>query len=322
MGSIWDRMEKQVIYPASNREREDAVGTVLSNAHALTHWQKTRLLQALDAFPRVTLEDYERRVNQAVNAKNQLQSERDELQATINLQHQRLERATAIWRAEKPEERNLIMPDLGDLLDWLLDERQYWKDAAAHAYQEITKETRRAEQVEAERDRFKQRAEYVGDRWYEASKERDHYKADNDRLRNAIQEHKGDEKFRHVAYKPGQMESVADERLWRVLYTEGDEHEVLDAAEEAMTHAEWPEGVSDGLTIPCMRCGEIPAVDYRVDDDFWREVARPHERKNVVCIECLCRDHDGVVNHLEEIQVINSGSTSVFKPTRVVDHES
>lgn len=83
---------------------------------------------------------------------------------------------------------------------------------------------------------------------------------------------------------------------------------------------EWPEAVSDGLTIPCMRCGGIPAVDYFVDDDFWREVAAPHERKNVVCLECLCRDHAGVAKHLRRLQVVdkNDKVTSVLVPaTRI-----
>lgn len=82
----------------------------------------------------------------------------------------------------------------------------------------------------------------------------------------------------------------------------------------------WPEAVSDGLTIPCMRCGEIPAIDYRVDDDFWRKVARPRERKNVVCLDCLCHDHEDVAEHLEEVQVINGGVTTVLKPVQTVNH--
>lgn len=82
----------------------------------------------------------------------------------------------------------------------------------------------------------------------------------------------------------------------------------------------WPEGVSDGLSIPCMRCGEIPAVDHFVDDAFWDDVARPHERKNVLCLECLCRDHEGVADHLKQVQVINGGVTVVLRPIQVVDH--
>jgi len=49
----------------------------------------------------------------------------------------------------------------------------------------------------------------------------------------------------------------------------------------------WPGGVSDGLTLPCRRCGVVPKFDYIVDGDFWRAVV-PHDwRLDVVCLPCL-----------------------------------
>jgi hypothetical protein len=43
-----------------------------------------------------------------------------ELRALFDLQSTRMQRATALWRAEEPAERALMTPDLGRLLDWLI----------------------------------------------------------------------------------------------------------------------------------------------------------------------------------------------------------
>lgn len=40
----------------------------------------------------------------------------------FDMQQRRMHAATARWRAEDPETRALIMPDLGDLLQWLMDD--------------------------------------------------------------------------------------------------------------------------------------------------------------------------------------------------------
>ena len=41
--------------------------------------------------------------------------------ALFDLQQERMKEATALWRAEDPDGRALILPDLGDLLDWLMN---------------------------------------------------------------------------------------------------------------------------------------------------------------------------------------------------------
>lgn len=41
----------------------------------------------------------------------------------IELQFQRCEEATALWRAQEPEVRKNLMPDLGTLLTWLMHQR-------------------------------------------------------------------------------------------------------------------------------------------------------------------------------------------------------
>ncbi len=43
-----------------------------------------------------------------------------EHQALFDLQYKRMAEATALWRAESPDERELIQPDLGTLLSWLM----------------------------------------------------------------------------------------------------------------------------------------------------------------------------------------------------------
>lgn len=46
--------------------------------------------------------------------------ERDELRALFDMQWKRSLEAIALWRSESPTERALVMPDLGDLLAWLM----------------------------------------------------------------------------------------------------------------------------------------------------------------------------------------------------------
>lgn len=44
-----------------------------------------------------------------------------EYQQLFDIQTTRMDRATALWRAESPAERELVSPDLGHLLDWLIE---------------------------------------------------------------------------------------------------------------------------------------------------------------------------------------------------------
>lgn len=43
-----------------------------------------------------------------------------EYQHLFDMQWRRMQEATELWRAEKPEERALVQPDLGRLLAWML----------------------------------------------------------------------------------------------------------------------------------------------------------------------------------------------------------
>ena len=50
-----------------------------------------------------------------------LRSQLKDYDALFTLQFTRMTEATALWRAEDPEARKMIMPDLGELLKWLMD---------------------------------------------------------------------------------------------------------------------------------------------------------------------------------------------------------
>lgn len=79
----------------------------------------------------------------------------------------------------------------------------------------------------------------------------------------------------------------------------------------------WPEGVSDGLSLPCADCGEVPRFDYGVTDDFWRRHVPGPERLGVVCLPCLDRRCDGVglAAALQEIQWTGTYHTVVLRPS-------
>jgi hypothetical protein len=57
-----------------------------------------------------------------VRALSGAQQEIAELRALFAMQSQRMTEATARWHAEDPDARSLILPDLGDLLRWLMDD--------------------------------------------------------------------------------------------------------------------------------------------------------------------------------------------------------
>jgi len=49
-----------------------------------------------------------------------------------------------------------------------------------------------------------------------------------------------------------------------------------------------PEGISDGLILPCAICGnEHIQFDYTVTDELWQAVVPDKARRAVVCLPCL-----------------------------------
>jgi len=62
------------------------------------------------------------RLAAAREAMDEAIAERDELQDLFDLQHTRTEKADELWRQAHPSD-TFIIPDLGKLIDWLLEQR-------------------------------------------------------------------------------------------------------------------------------------------------------------------------------------------------------
>ena len=65
----------------------------------------------------------------AETERDQLRERLKEYEQLFDIQQTRMQRATDLWRAESPAERALVSPDLGRLLDWLIERG----DTATHA---------------------------------------------------------------------------------------------------------------------------------------------------------------------------------------------
>jgi hypothetical protein len=81
----------------------------------------------------------------------------------------------------------------------------------------------------------------------------------------------------------------------------------------------WPEAISDGLTLPCQKCGEIPIFDYVVDDKLWNRLVPKKQRKGVLCISCLDKmafiKKINIADYLIEIQFIGKHKTIRLIPS-------
>lgn len=87
----------------------------------------------------------------------------------------------------------------------------------------------------------------------------------------------------------------------------------------------WPGGVSDGLTLPCVACGQVPKFDYRVSDAVWDELVPSRHKRDVVCLPCLdawaaLRGID-ISGGIIDLQFTGAGKTVVFEPTRLVTYD-
>lgn len=82
----------------------------------------------------------------------------------------------------------------------------------------------------------------------------------------------------------------------------------------------WPEGVSDGLTLPCCVCRKYTEFDYIVDDNFWQTVVPKEYKPDVICLRCL--DEMSAVfgldlaEHLLHVQYIGRNKTIELIPTK------
>jgi len=64
--------------------------------------------------------------------RDKLRAERDELQALFDLQHSRVLKATKLWRKAHPG-NELVSPDLGELITWLMNEATFARAGEAAA---------------------------------------------------------------------------------------------------------------------------------------------------------------------------------------------
>lgn len=80
----------------------------------------------------------------------------------------------------------------------------------------------------------------------------------------------------------------------------------------------WPAGISDGLTLECRLCGDVPKFDYVVIDELWDYVVPEHAQRDVFCLPCLDQmawiHGRDVSKHLKEVQFTGKGKTVVLHP--------
>ena len=90
--------------------------------------------------------------------------------------------------------------------------------------------------------------------------------------------------------------------------------------------AKWPESISDGLSLPCKMCGNVPRFDYRAQDDLWRMVVPEECRLWVVCLPCFdkvaCSKSISIARGIVNIQYTGIGKTICFVPFRVHEYQS
>lgn len=88
----------------------------------------------------------------------------------------------------------------------------------------------------------------------------------------------------------------------------------------------WPGGVTDGLTLPCGKCGVIPPFCWMCDDALWRRVVPESMRLGVVCLPCFdamaAEINARVIGHIERVQFVGTGYTVVLYPGFSVKHSN
>ena len=81
----------------------------------------------------------------------------------------------------------------------------------------------------------------------------------------------------------------------------------------------YPEGISNGLSLPCYICEEHTILDYTVRDEFWRTHVPKEYQTWVICIGCLddiVEDSELIARNLERVQLCLAEGTIVLKPTK------
>lgn len=81
-----------------------------------------------------------------------------------------------------------------------------------------------------------------------------------------------------------------------------------------MTISVWPEGISDGLTLPCSDCGsEGVWLDYTVTEEAWqRVVPEKPTRLGVVCLPCYLK-RGGKLTDLVSLQIVDKDGKATLR---------
>lgn len=86
----------------------------------------------------------------------------------------------------------------------------------------------------------------------------------------------------------------------------------------------WPEGISDGLSLPCCVCHLSVAFDYGVDDAFWQAIVPEEYRRSVVCLSCLATLASArglqIEKHLKFVQFVGMGETIILLPDSIYQY--
>ena len=80
--------------------------------------------------------------------------------------------------------------------------------------------------------------------------------------------------------------------------------------------ADWPERISDGLTLPCCFCGTVPRFDWTAIDQVWKKVIPSKHPHDVVCLPCFevrAVKANITCNYITRIQFIGIGRTWDFR---------
>jgi hypothetical protein len=89
-------------------------------ARALYEWDaRLELLREVDRL-RQLKSDHMQIIRGMQETADRLSAEIADHRALFDLQWTRMGKATELWRQEDPGARDLILPDLGELLDWLI----------------------------------------------------------------------------------------------------------------------------------------------------------------------------------------------------------
>ncbi len=81
---------------------------------------------------------------------------------------------------------------------------------------------------------------------------------------------------------------------------------------------EWPEGISDGSSLPCAECDGEVKFDFQVRDDLCSPVVPEYDKLNVLCMPCYDRiaTEKGIdwAGGLKEVQFTGIGKTIGMVP--------